>query len=86
VRDQSQQETWHSSPAYFIWSNQLQFRGHKDVSITQRYAHHSPESLRSSVVPLNIDTNLVQSEKSLKVKKSRFAFTRLVNTFLDYCI
>ncbi len=35
--------------------------GHKDISTTQRYAHHYPESLRSSVDVLDSATNLLQS-------------------------
>lgn len=36
--------------------------GHKDVRMTQRYAHHCPESLRGGVEVLDkISTNLVQS-------------------------
>jgi integrase len=41
--------------------------GHKDVSTTQRYAHHYPESLRSSVELLDSGTILVQSKNSLEV-------------------
>jgi len=41
--------------------------GHKDVSTTQRYAHHCPESLRSSVEILDSATNLLQFENLLKV-------------------
>ncbi len=41
--------------------------GHKDIKMTQRYAHHCPDSLRSGVEVLDrISTNLAQSnEKGL---------------------
>lgn len=35
--------------------------GHRDISTTQRYAHHYPESLRSSVEILDRATNMLQS-------------------------
>ncbi len=31
--------------------------GHKNISMTQRYAHHSPESLRSGVEVLESDSD-----------------------------
>jgi integrase len=36
--------------------------GHKSITMTQRYAHHYPESLRSSVEVLDRVTNLSQSK------------------------
>ena len=38
--------------------------GHKDISMTQRYAHHSPESLRSGVEVLEFDYNLTTVEEN----------------------
>lgn len=35
--------------------------GHKSITMTQRYAHHYPEGLRSSVEVLDRVTNLSQS-------------------------
>jgi site-specific recombinase XerD len=37
--------------------------GHRDVRTTQRYSHHSPESLKESVLILN------NSEKSTNIAK-----------------
>lgn len=38
--------------------------GHKDVRMTQRYAHHCPESLRGGIEVLDtISTKLAQSEE-----------------------
>ena len=51
--------------------------GHKTLTMTMRYAHHCPESLRSSIEVLNAcysfaDTgtegSLPKSEKSFKIK------------------
>ena len=35
--------------------------GHKDIKITQRYAHLSPERLRSAIEVLNSDTFSITS-------------------------
>ncbi len=32
--------------------------GHKDIKMTQRYAHHCPDSLRDGVEILEVDYNL----------------------------
>ena len=41
--------------------------GHKDIKMTQRYAHHCPESLRDGVEMLEVDYNLTTiKEKSLQ--------------------
>ncbi len=40
--------------------------GHRDITTTQRYAHHYPESLRSSVEILDSATILLQSEGNEK--------------------
>jgi site-specific recombinase XerD len=37
--------------------------GHKDIKMTQRYAHLSPERLRSAVETLNPDYNLTTMTK-----------------------
>lgn len=37
--------------------------GHKDISTTQRYAHHCPDSLRDGVEILETDYNLTTVEK-----------------------
>ncbi len=39
--------------------------GHKDISMTQRYAHHCPESLRDGVEILESDYNLTTSGKEV---------------------
>ncbi len=31
--------------------------GHKDITVTQRYAHHCPDSLREGVEILEVDYN-----------------------------
>jgi len=49
--------------------------GHKDVTTTQRYAHHYPESLRSSVELLDSATILLQSEKILKAESMKEPIT-----------
>ena len=33
--------------------------GHKDIQMTQRYSHHSPESLRDGIQVLEFNHNLV---------------------------
>ena len=33
--------------------------GHKDIQMTQRYSHHSPESLRDGIQVLEVSHNLV---------------------------
>jgi site-specific recombinase XerD len=33
--------------------------GHKDIKMTQRYAHHCPDSLRDGVEILEVDYNLI---------------------------
>jgi len=45
--------------------------GHKDVTTTQRYAHHYPESLRSSVELLDSATILLQSKKNLNADSEK---------------
>ncbi|MBS0181331.1 MAG: tyrosine-type recombinase/integrase [Nitrospira sp.] len=49
--------------------------GHKTSTMTQRYAHHCPESLRDGVNVLEhrppIDTNLSQSGRSMKAGSSK---------------
>jgi len=37
--------------------------GHKDIKMTQRYAHHCPDSLRDGVEALEVDCNLTSVEK-----------------------
>ncbi len=37
--------------------------GHKDIKMTQRYAHHCPDSLRDGVEVLETDYNLTTMEK-----------------------
>jgi site-specific recombinase XerD len=38
--------------------------GHRDIKMTQRYAHHCPDSLRDGVEILEVDYNLTtMSEK-----------------------
>ena len=37
--------------------------GHKDIKMTQRYAHHCPDSLRDGVEVLESDYNLTTVEK-----------------------
>ncbi len=49
--------------------------GHKDVSTTQRYAHHYPESLRSSVELLDSATILLQSKKILNADSTEQTVT-----------
>jgi integrase len=46
--------------------------GHKDIKMTQRYAHHCPESLRSAVEVLGFDYNLttVEEKRNLNVIES----------------
>ncbi len=39
--------------------------GHKDISTTQRYAHHCPDSLRDGVEILETDYNLTTVEKNV---------------------
>ena len=39
--------------------------GHKDIRMTQRYAHHCPESLRIGVEVLENDYNLTTSKESV---------------------
>jgi integrase len=41
--------------------------GHKDIKMTQRYAHHCPDSLRDGVEILETDYNLTTMEKYRKV-------------------
>ena len=38
--------------------------GHKDIRMTQRYSHHSPESLRDGIQVLEFGHNLVTVEKN----------------------
>ena len=38
--------------------------GHKDIRMTQRYSHHSPESLRVGVEILEVDFNLTSVGKN----------------------
>ncbi len=40
--------------------------GHKDIRMTQRYAHHCPESLRDGVQILEVGHNLVTVEGKQK--------------------
>ncbi len=56
--------------------------GHRDVSTTQRYAHHHPESLRSSVeildkcyksVTIGAQENCSTANKSFKIKRAPLA-------------
>jgi len=37
--------------------------GHKDIRMTQRYAHHCPESLRDGVDILDSDYNMTTVEE-----------------------
>ena len=37
--------------------------GHKDIKMTQRYAHHCPDSLRDGVEILEADYNLTTMDK-----------------------
>ena len=37
--------------------------GHKDIKVTQRYAHHCPDSLRDGVEMLEVDYNLTTVEE-----------------------
>ena len=41
--------------------------GHKDISTTQRYAHHCPESLRDGVAILEADYNLTTVERKTAI-------------------
>ncbi len=43
--------------------------GHKDISTTQRYAHHYPESLRDGVEILDVCHNLVTVEETVVVRE-----------------
>lgn len=38
--------------------------GHKDIKMTQRYAHHCPDSLREGVEVLDVDYNLTTVEEN----------------------
>ena len=38
--------------------------GHQDIRMTQRYSHHSPESLRDGIQVLEFGHNLVTVEKN----------------------
>jgi integrase len=38
--------------------------GHKDIKMTQRYAHHCPDSLRDGVEILEVDYNLTTIGKN----------------------
>ncbi len=38
--------------------------GHEDIRMTQRYSHHSPESLRVGVEILEVDFNLTSVGKN----------------------
>ncbi len=42
--------------------------GHKDIKMTQRYAHHCPDSLRDGVEILETDYNLTTMRKNREVK------------------
>ncbi len=39
--------------------------GHKDIKMTQRYAHHCPDSLRNGVEILESDYNLTTMESKM---------------------
>ncbi|TLD40772.1 MAG: Tyrosine recombinase XerC [Candidatus Jettenia ecosi] len=44
--------------------------GHKDIRMTQRYAHHHPESLRDGVQILELGHNLITIEGNREVSNA----------------
>ena len=57
--------------------------GHEDIRMTQRYSHHSPESLRDGVKILEVDFNLTTVNYYISPARTQSPGRFLINICAD---